>query len=148
VTATINSTSDGLLLTQVGGAGTASVSEVAGGNTAAALNIKGTLATGTLNGKFPPVLPSSAVKGIGATLSDLLDRFTNAQTGIIFKSSDTIGTKERQLKSHQTSLAELLIAKKNRMILQFANLETTIAQLQSQGTAITNFKAATSASSK
>jgi flagellar hook-associated protein 2 len=94
----------------------------------------------------PPTASSPAVKGIGATLSDLLDRFTNAQTGILFQASDSLQTQETQLKDRQTQLTELLSAKKNRLITQFANLEVTIAGLKSQGTALTNFAASTAAS--
>ena len=57
-------------------------------------------------------------------------------------------TQETQLKSRQTALAELLTAKKNRLIMQLAHLEVTIAKLQSQGTALTNYAASASASSK
>jgi flagellar hook-associated protein 2 len=95
----------------------------------------------------PPTLASSAVKGVGITLSDLLDRFTNAQTGLIFQSSDAIQTQETQLKDRQIALAALLIAKKNRLIQQFAHLEVTIAQLQSQGNALTSFTSSLTSSS-
>lgn len=142
VTAGLNASHDGLLLAQIGGTGTAKVDEVGAGTTAAALNIKGLFKDGVLNGAFLPVLPKDAVKGIGGTLSDLLDRFTNAQTGIIFRTTDAIETQGTQLKARQTALAELLIKKKERLIRQFAMLEVNISQLQSQGNALTSFKAA------
>ncbi len=140
VTASLNATSDGLLLTQVGGGAAAQVNEVNGGTTAATLNIKGTFANGVLNGALPYVLPSDAKKGVGATLSDLLDRFTNGQTGLLFDASNSIQAQESHLKERQLSLATLLLAKKNRLIQQFAQLEVTLAQLQQQSTALTNFK--------
>ena len=120
------------------------MAEVGGGSTAAVLNIKGSFVNGILNGAFPPTPSVTAVKGVGAQLSDLLDRYTNAQTGMLFQSSDSITTQETQLKDRQTALTDLLTAKKNRMIMQFANLEVTISQLQSQGTALTNFAASSS----
>ena len=88
----------------------------------------------------PPILPTTAVEGVGATLSDVLDRFTDAQTGIIFQSTDSISTQEQELRDRQNELSALLTAKKNTLVQQFANLEVTIAQLQSQGNALSNFK--------
>jgi len=77
-----------------------------------------------------------------------LDRFTNAQTGILFDASSSIKSQETQLKDRQTSLAELVVAKKNRLVQQFANLEVTIASLQNQGNALSKFTASTSSSGK
>ncbi len=149
VTAGINSTGDGLQLSQVGGTGVmASVAEVGTGTTAGALNLKGTFTNGTLNGAFLPVLPSDAVKGLGATLSDLLDRYTNSQTGILFEAGDSITSQETELKDRQTSLTDLLTAKKNTLVQTFANLEVTISQLQSQGTALSSFSASAAANAK
>ena len=139
VTAGINATGDGLLLHQVGGTGTAQVSEVNGGATATALRIVGTFVNGTLSGSFPPVAPRAAVKGVGATLSDLLDRYTNAQTGLLFDASNAILSQETQLKDRQQSLTDLLTQKKTQLVNQFANLEVTISQLQSQGNALGSF---------
>ncbi len=95
----------------------------------------------------PVVIGSPAVKGVGATLSDLLDKFTNAQTGLLFAETDSLATQTTQLNKRVTQLQDLLTIKKNQLILQFASLETTISQLQSQSSAITNFKPITSTSS-
>jgi len=147
VTAGINASGDGLALTQTGGPGNAQVADVNGGTTAAFLNIKGTFNNGWLNNSLTFLTPVAAAKGVGATLSDLLDQYTNAQTGLLFDATSSLQTQETQLKDRQTSLAELLVAKKNRLVLQFANLEVTIAGLQSQGNALSSF-ASSSASSK
>ncbi len=96
--------------------------------------------------KTPPVAASPAVKGIGATLSDLIDRFTDAQTGLLFQTTDSISTQEQQLQSRQSDLNALLVLKKNNLVQTFANLEVTISQLQSQGSALSNFAAQSSAS--
>ncbi len=148
VAAGINATGDGLTLTQAGGTGDAAVAEVGGGTAAAFLNIKGTFASGALSNSLQFQVPVAAVKGVGASLSDLLDRFTNAQTGMLFDASNSILSQETQLKDRQTALAELVLAKKNRLIMQFANLEVTISQLQSQGNALSSFTAAQSAATK
>jgi flagellar hook-associated protein 2 len=144
VSAGINATGDGLLLSQIGGTSDAKVEEVGTGTTAAALNIKGAFSSNVLNGALLPVQPRDAVKGIGATLSDLLDRFTNAQTGLIFRSTDAIGTQETEIKSRQTALAELLLAKKERLIRQYAMLEANLSNLKSQGNSLTSLSTSTS----
>ncbi len=97
--------------------------------------------------KNPPVLGSPAVFGVGQTLSNLLDGFTDAQTGTLFDASNTIQTQEQELQDRQNSLTSLLDEKKNQLSAQFANLEVTIAQLQSQGNALGSFKPVTSSSS-
>jgi flagellar hook-associated protein 2 len=84
----------------------------------------------------PPTQAKPAVKGIGAVLSDFLARFTDAGTGTLFTAADSLVSQETQLKKHQTDLANLLVQKKNRLIMQFANLESTIAGLKNQGTAV------------
>jgi flagellar hook-associated protein 2 len=147
VSAGINSTGDGLALTQVGGTANAQVREVSGGTAASFLSILGTFSSNLLNNRLPFQVPVTAVKGVGARLSDLLDKYTNAQTGLLFDASSAIQTQETQLKERQIDLATLLLAKKNRLILQFANLEVTIAQLQSQGTALSNLTSSLSTSS-
>jgi flagellar capping protein FliD len=120
------------------------VADTGGGTAAAFLNIQGTFTSGALNNSLPYQLPVTAVKGVGANLSDLMDRFTNAQTGLLFDASNSIQTQETQLKDRQNSLNDLLTAKKNRLIMQFANLEVTIAQLQSQGNALSSLTTTTS----
>jgi flagellar capping protein FliD len=143
----INAAGDGLGLSQAGGPGNAQIAEVGGGTAASFLGILGTFSGGALNNSLPYQVPVAAVKGVGANLSDVLDRFTNAQTGLLFDASNSITSQETQLKDRQTSLNELLTAKRNRLIMQFANLEITIAQLQSQGNALSNFKPVTASTS-
>lgn len=95
----------------------------------------------------PPVAGAPAIKGIGATLSDLIDRFTNAQTGILFGATDALATQTTQLNSRSKDLQALLVMKKNQLVQTFANLEMTISSLQQQGTSITNLSNSTAASS-
>ena len=137
VTASINGTTlGGIVLTQSGTAtGTPSISEIGTGTTAAFLHLKGNFTNGTLDGEFPPTFPTTAVKGIGSTLSDLVTRFSDAQTGILFDASTALQSQETQLTKQQDALSTLLASKKQLLLTQFANLESTIAGLQAQGTA-------------
>jgi flagellar hook-associated protein 2 len=92
----------------------------------------------------PPVQAQPAIKGIGAVLNDFLSRFTDAGTGILFSAADSLVSQETQMKKHQTDLANLLVQKRNRLIQQFANLESTIAGIKNQGTAINSLSKTTS----
>lgn len=83
---------------------------------------------------------TTKTSGVGDVLSNLLDQYTNAQTGVIFKTTDALKTTTTQLNARVQNLNDLLTNKKNRLIRQFANLEVSIAKLQQQGTALANFK--------
>ena len=149
VTASINGTTlGGIILSQVGNGTLApSISEVGNGTTAAFLHLKGNFSNGTLDGEFPPTLPTTAVKGIGSTLSDLVTRFSDAQTGMLFDASTALQSQEQQLTDQQNSLTTLLASKKQLMLTQFANLESTIAGLQAQGSAIASLATSTATTS-
>jgi len=79
--------------------------------------------------------------GVGDSLSTLIDKFTSADTGIIFKSTDAIQSQQRQWTTRKDSLTDLIALKRNRLIRQFANLEVSIAKLQQQGTALNSYQA-------
>ena len=79
--------------------------------------------------------------GVGDSLSALIDKFTSADTGIIFKSTDAIQSQQRQWTTRKDSLTDLIALKRNRLIRQFANLEVSIAKLQQQGTALNSYQA-------
>ncbi|MGN6371249.1 MAG: flagellar filament capping protein FliD [Phycisphaerae bacterium] len=149
ITASINGTTlGGIVLTDTSnGTLTPSISDVGTGTTASFLHLKGNFSNGTLDGEFPPTLPTSAVKGIGATLSDLVTRFSDAHTGILFDASSALQAQELQLTKQQDALSTLLASKKQLLLTQFANLESTIAGLQAQGTAISSLANSTSTSS-
>jgi flagellar hook-associated protein 2 len=100
--------------------------------------------------KTPPVIGSPAVHGIGITLSNLLDTWTNGQTGQLFDASDAMQTQITQLTANQTAQTNLLNQKKNVLVEEFANLEVSIACFQSQGSALSSIQTTlgTSSSSK
>ncbi len=93
----------------------------------------------------PTVLGSPAIEGIGATLSDLVTRFTDSSTGILFTATNSLTTQQTQLTTQQTLLSKLLAAKQSQLQSTFANLETTLANLQSQGNSIAGISSTLSA---
>lgn len=84
----------------------------------------------------PTVLGSPAIEGIGATLSDLVTRFTDSSTGILFTATNSLESQQTQLTKQQTLLNTLLKAKQTQLQTTFANLESTLSTLQSQGNSI------------
>ena len=94
----------------------------------------------------PPTAAQPAVEGFGAVLTDLVTRYNDSQVGILFTASDAITNTETQLKTQQTNLATLLADKRNRLTEQFANLESTIAGLKSQGNALSSLSSTTKSS--
>ena len=93
----------------------------------------------------PPVQGSPAIEGIGATLSDLVTRFSDSSTGILFDATTAIESQETQLTTQQTLLTTLLKAKQSQLATTFANLESTLSGLQSQGTSISSISSTLSA---
>jgi flagellar hook-associated protein 2 len=88
--------------------------------------------------KTPPVQQSPAIEGIGATLSDLVTRFTDSSTGMLFDATNALESQETQLTKQQTLLSTLLASKRAQLQTTFTNLETTLSNLQSQGTSISS----------
>lgn len=86
--------------------------------------------------------------GIGAIFNKLADQFTNSENGTIFNSTDAI-EKQILLKNDRIDQLNTLIdAKRTRWIKQYANLEVTIAKMQSQSSALSAMSSSTSSSSK
>lgn len=85
--------------------------------------------------------------GVGVVLGKLADQFTDAQTGSLFRATDAYATQTRQLNDRSNNLNALLTAKRNRLIKTYANLEVTIAKLQSQSSALTSFTSTKNSSS-
>ncbi|MEI8198159.1 MAG: flagellar filament capping protein FliD [Phycisphaerae bacterium] len=77
--------------------------------------------------------------GIGVILGKVIDQFTDSQTGSIFHTTDSLATQTKQLNTRAQDLADLLSAKRNRLIRTYANLEVTIAQLQQQSKAVSSY---------
>jgi len=90
---------------------------------------------------------TTGLKGAGPTINDLLTTYTDSQTGLIFEATDAITNQTTQLNNRVTFLNNMLTSKKNLMTTQFANLEVTISQLQSQSSALASIKTTTSTTS-
>ncbi len=74
--------------------------------------------------------------GFGALIQDEIDRFTDDDSGVISLREEALIQSEDLLNDRIDALNELLVRKQERMYEEFIAMETAIAQLQSQETAL------------
>jgi len=91
----------------------------------------------------PATAGSPALYGFGQSLINVLTTFTDPQDGTIYNAENALQTQVTQLNQQIANLNTLLTDKKNTLIQTFANLEVTISQLQSQGSAISKLSSTT-----
>jgi flagellar hook-associated protein 2 len=93
---------------------------------------------------------SQASTGLGSVIDQSMTALVDPVSGAITEESQTLTNQSTDFKSQITQLDSILADKKAMLQQQFANMETTLATLQSQQAAlgtITGIKAATSSSS-
>src|SRR5205085_2790231 len=78
LSARINDTGDGILLTQTAGTAAASITDLNGGTTAATLGIAGTLANNKLDGTLQKTIAITATD----TLANIASKLNSTGTGI------------------------------------------------------------------
>ncbi len=78
LTASLNPKGNGIQITQTGGGGTATITEVPGGSTAASLGILGTFVGGTLTGSFQKTITVASTD----TLSQIATKINDAGVGV------------------------------------------------------------------
>ena len=74
--------------------------------------------------------------GFGVVLQDSLDELTRNFDGVIARKDDLLGDQQKVLNDRIDALTVLLAAKRNRLEVQFAGLELTLASLQGQQNAL------------
>lgn len=87
-------------------------------------------------------------KGIGGTLEDVITKLIDPVSGIITLENKTLDDQTTQFQDRIVQLGKLLDAKRARLTQQFANMESVLAGLQTQQSAITGLSNAISSSSK
>jgi hypothetical protein len=132
---------------------TFSVSSLNGSNALADLgldeNAQGSILTGA------SLVPQNqrVNHGIGGVIADAVTKLTDPVSGIITRENTTLDNQTQEFNNRISDLNDLIAQKKQRLEEQFANMESVLAQLQSQQSAlgsITSIKpaAASSSSSK
>ena len=74
--------------------------------------------------------------GLATIITQSMTHVADPVSGLIPQESQTIDTSTQQFQDHITELNALLADKRNRLELQFANMETVLAGLQTQQTAL------------
>ncbi len=77
-------------------------------------------------------------KGFGTLIKKTVDRLIDPLNGVITVQDNTLGTRVQDFQNQVTQLNTIIAGKKTRLQTQFANLESTLSTLQSQGTAISS----------
>lgn len=76
------------------------------------------------------------VVGVAGVIQREIDRLTDVENGVITLQEEALQTSESNLNRRITQLKDLLAARRERLLAQFQNMESIIANLQSQQNAI------------
>ncbi len=83
-------------------------------------------------------------RGIASQLDGLLNSLTDPQTGRLTTIDNSFNTELTSLQTQQTQLTNAMNAKQQALETEFANMETTLAQLQAASAAIAGLSSSTS----
>lgn len=118
LTARVNDTGDGILLTSSAGAGTIKVEEVSGGTTARDLNLLKTSSTSTLDGTFEYTVTIGASDTL-ETLRDAINALKANVTATIVQDGNPSAPYRLNLTSQRSGLAGKLVVDPQRLNLSF-----------------------------
>lgn len=79
---------------------------------------------------------AKTVIGLAGVIQREINRLTDVDNGLITLQEESLQTSESQLKGRISSLTSLLASRRERLMAQFQNMETVIANLQSQQNSI------------
>jgi flagellar hook-associated protein 2 len=82
---------------------------------------------------------TQATTGLGNVLSNAVDKLTDPVNGVITLQNQSIDTRVQGYQNRITELNAILAEKRTQLETQFANMETTLAQLQSQQSILNAF---------
>jgi flagellar hook-associated protein 2 len=89
----------------------------------------------------------AALKGIAALMQDHINKLIDPVNGLITLENKTLDSRAQQFQDRITQLNAILAQKKTRLQTQFANMESALSQMQSQGQAISSLSGVSSTSS-
>jgi flagellar hook-associated protein 2 len=90
---------------------------------------------------------SQATTGLGTVMNNALTQLVDPVSGIITEENHTLTNQVQSYQTQLNNLDALLADKRNLLEEQFANMETTLAQLQSQGNALSSLSGKATSSS-
>jgi flagellar hook-associated protein 2 len=138
LTASLNTLGTALVLTDNTTTGTAAfkVQAINGSLAATDLGILGNGKNGKVEGRTIRTNRSADVGGVGAAIEARINRLIDPVSGLVTRQSKQIDDRNTQMQSRIKSIDKLLEAKRARLERQFAQLESTLANLQNQQSAI------------
>ena len=83
---------------------------------------------------------NSITGGIGVTMQQKLNKLIDPVSGTITRQNKNLDAKTDQFKDRISDLDKLLEAKRFRLEKQFANLESSLSQLQNQQSSLSSFQ--------
>jgi flagellar hook-associated protein 2 len=87
---------------------------------------------------------SQATTGIGATVTNLVKRQTNATDGALVLQQSSLNSSISQMTDQETSIQSYLDAERTRLTAQFTNMETLIAGYNSSTSYLTQISSSKS----
>ena len=97
-------------------------------------------ATTILNqGGTPVTITAPDKKGLGIVMEDHLNVLLDPMFGLLTLESKTLDTRTQEYQDRMDQMDKLLAAKRARLEQQFASMETVLAKLQSQQSALAGF---------
>lgn len=145
LTAAVNAKGTGLrLVDNTTGTAKLTVTTLNGSAAATDLGIGGEWATGTAEGKsvFGGDRQLLTGGGFGYLIERKLNLLVDPVDGILTRTTKTIDDRTRQYDRRMTDLDKLVEAKRARLERQFANMESVLAGLQGQQSALSSLNAA------
>lgn len=142
----------GLRLTDLTGSTSAplKVTALSGSQAAYDLGITGGAINEILDGAkiIPDNLTSASSTGVGSAITAVITKLVDPVNGVIPRESQTLDSRTKDFTDRITQLNALLDQKRTRLETQFANMETVLAGLQSQQSALGSLTGVSAASAK
>jgi flagellar hook-associated protein 2 len=142
VTVSINSGGTGLsVVDNTTGTATFGITSQNGSGAALDLGLEGTWPTGTAGGSvlFPNAKRSGG--GFGYLIEQRLNTLVDPVDGLISRQNNTLDSRSRQFEQRIDDIGTLIQQKRTRLEKQFANMESVLAKLQSQQSALSGLSA-------
>ena len=137
VKASINASGTGInLLDSTTGAKTFVVGTLNGSIAASDLGLLTSATAGTITGRPLVSVNAGNDGGIGTIFEKRLNRLIDPVNGTLTQASKSVDDRNAQFQDRIDSIDKLVAAKRSRLELQFANLESSLSNLQGQQTAL------------
>jgi flagellar hook-associated protein 2 len=150
--ASLRADGKGLRLTDLTGSTSAplKVTALSGSQAAYDLGITGGAISEILDGAkiIPDNLTSTSSTGIGSAITAAITKLVDPVSGVIPRENQTLDSRTKDFTDRISQLNELLDQKRTRLETQFANMETVLAGLQSQQSALGSLTGTSAAAAK